>query len=177
MQVACNALRFLYMICIFILSILMDIPYFPFVIPLIVGVIVQTMKLVIDAVKYKRVTFRNIRIAGGFPSVHSGLSSSITTLIFLQEWPESLLFAITLVFTLLISYDAANVRYEAWRHAYYLNYIRTELKDVLWRKEENSLALKERIWHTPLEVVAGLIVGVWLTILVYELFVIWWILL
>jgi acid phosphatase family membrane protein YuiD len=63
----------------------MEIPYFPFVIPLIVGVIVQTMKLVIDAVKYKRVTFRNIRIAGGFPSVHSGLSSSITTLIFLQE--------------------------------------------------------------------------------------------
>lgn len=69
-----------------------------------------------------------------------------------MEGPESAVFAVSFMFMVLISYDAMNVRYEAGRHAYYLNHIRTELKDVLWQKDPRLSSLKERIGHTPLEV-------------------------
>jgi acid phosphatase family membrane protein YuiD len=44
-----------------------------------------------------------------------------------------------------------NVRYEAGKHAHYINNIRTELKEVL-NAHEKLHFLKERLGHTPTEV-------------------------
>lgn len=144
-----------------------------YMIPIIIAACIQFIKLIIDLIRSGKLHWDSILTAGWFPSVHSGLTSSIATLVFLVEGPNSLLFAVTLGFVVLISYDAMNVRYEAWRHAYYLNHIRVELKDVLWQKEDSSVRLKERIGHTPLEVIWGVICWVIFTILLYQALYIW----
>ncbi|USN56125.1 MAG: divergent PAP2 family protein [Candidatus Peribacteria bacterium] len=68
-----------------------------------------------------------MRSAGGFPSVHSGIAASITTLMYLQYGHESAAFVMAFCFSFLFWYDAANVRYEAGQHASYLNQLNKEL--------------------------------------------------
>jgi acid phosphatase family membrane protein YuiD len=57
-----------------------------------------------------------------------------------------------------------NLRYEAGQHAQYINSMRFELQNVLQKKE---WPLKERIGHTPWEVVWGIIVWSLLTYMIY----------
>ena len=75
------------------------------------------------------------------PSVHSAVVTSLTTAVALKYWVSSDLFAISLWFTVIIIYDAINVRFEAWLHAVAIN-------KLLWEK------FKESLWHLPSEAFA-----------------------
>lgn len=97
----------------------------------------------------------------------------------LYDGIDTPLFMVAGVFSLLIWYDAMNLRYESGKHAQYINSLRSEIGYILrvdeTRNEEEMikdnlritrLSLKERIGHTPLEVCAGIIFGVGVTILI-----------
>lgn len=75
------------------------------------------------------------------PSVHSSVVTAITTAIAIKYWVSSDLFAITLWFTVIIIYDAINIRYEAWLHAVAINKLIGE-------------KFKESLWHLPSEAFA-----------------------
>lgn len=75
------------------------------------------------------------------PSVHSAVVTSLTTAIALKYWVGHDLFAICLGFTVIIIYDAINIRYEAWLHA-------TAINKLVWEK------FKEHLWHLPSEAFA-----------------------
>jgi acid phosphatase family membrane protein YuiD len=60
-----------------------------------------------------------------------------------------------------------NLRYEAGQHAQYINSMRFELQNVLQKKE---WPLKERIGHTPWEVLGGIIFWSVLTYMLYYRF-------
>lgn len=138
-----------------------------FAIPFLVWVIVQLLKLCIDFYKTKKISFSNLWISWWFPSVHWALTSSVTTVIALNDWINSSLFALALVLSFLFWYDAMNVRYESWQHALYINKLRSELQDVLDDRKSSLLQLKERIGHTPFEVLWWIVFGVGLTVLIY----------
>lgn len=140
---------------------------YPIFIVIIVGVIVQVLKVIIDIIRYKRFYFGHIFSSGGFPSFHSGLASSVTMLVRLHEWFTSVAFAVAFAFSVLFAYDAMNLRYEAGQHAHYINNLRTELQGVLEKKE---MPLTERIWHTPREVIGWIIVGSILTYILYYIY-------
>lgn len=142
----------------------MQIPVFA--IPLIVWWLIQLFKILLDLVKEWRFDCKNFFRAWWFPSVHSGISTSIATLMFLIYWYESSEFAISIIFAFLFWYDAMNIRYEAWKHASYINKISIELKTLL-NFSDNYFYLKERLWHTFLEVVWWIVIWCLLTILVY----------
>lgn len=142
----------------------MQVPVFA--IPLIVWWLIQLFKILIDLVKEWRFDYKNFFRAWWFPSVHSGISTSIATLMFLIYWYESSEFAISIIFAFLFWYDAMNIRYEAWKHASYINKISIELKTLL-NFSDNYFYLKERLWHTFLEVVWWIVIWCLLTILVY----------
>ena len=55
------------------------------------------------------------------PSVHSALVTSVTTAIGIKETIYSDMFAACVVFSMIIIYDAINVRFEAGLHAKTLN--------------------------------------------------------
>ncbi len=140
----------------------MDLPIPMFLIPLTIGFSIQVLKVIIDFSIEKKLHINYLRRAWGFPSVHSGISSSLVTVIGLLEGVSSPEFAIAFVFSVLFWYDAINVRYEAGKHAKYINYISNELNAVLGLEHEPSL--KERLGHTFYEVVGGIIIGFLLTI-------------
>lgn len=83
------------------------------------------------------------------PSLHSTFIASLTMSIALKHTISSDLFAICMIFLILIVYDAIWVRYQAWLHAKTLN-------KLLWNN------LKESLWHLPSEAFAW--TCVWFTV-------------
>ncbi len=118
------------------------------IIPLFGVIISQIIKFIIESIKYKKILFnRLINGSGGLPSSHATLVSSLTSLMYLN-YGYSEYFVISLVFSLIILYDAIGVRYEVGKHARILNELNS-----------SSKPLKESIGHTLFEVLCGIILG------------------
>jgi len=116
---------------------------YPIFIVVLVGCIIQVVKVIIDLIRYKRFYIGHIFASGGFPSFHSGLASSVTMLVRLDYGFSSVFFAVAFAFSVLFAYDAMNHRYETGQHAHYINDLRSELGTILQKKEKGLL--KERI--------------------------------
>lgn len=86
--------------------------------------------------------------SGWMPSVHSSVVVSLATAFALKYGVDSDLFAIAMWFTVIIIYDAINVRFEAGLHAKAIN-------EELWEKR-----FKESLWHLPSEAFAGSMLGI-----------------
>jgi len=93
--------------------------------------------------------------SGGMPSVHSSVVVSLATAFALKYGVHHDLFAIVMWFTVIIIYDAINVRYEAWLHAKLIN-------ERLWEKR-----LKESLWHLPSEAFAGSLLGIIVAVVLF----------
>lgn len=141
----------------------------PIFILVIVWFSIQILKVVIDSIKIKEFSFTSIFAAWWFPSFHSGLATSVTTMVWLSEWFNSVLFAVCFAFSLLFAYDAMNVRFESGKQAKCINEIRSSLSTaLLWNlNREERLPLKERLWHTPIEVAWWIIISFILTFVLY----------
>ena len=139
----------------------------PIFIVLLVGVIIQFIKIIIDSIVEKRVCFNHIFISWWFPSFHTCVATSITLLALLLDGIWSVSFGIALTFSMLFAYDAMNVRYQTWKHAEYLNAIRRDLQENFLMTQPKKSKLKERLWHTPIEVMWGFIFWVVLTFVFY----------
>ena len=140
----------------------------PIFIVLLVWIIIQFVKIIIDSFVEKRICFNHIFISGWFPSFHTWVASSVTVLALLADGIWSVSFAIALTFSMLFAYDAMNVRYQTWKHAEYLNAIRRDLQEnFLMAQPQKKSKLKERLWHTPMEVMWGFIFWVVLTFVFY----------
>lgn len=141
-----------------------------FIIPILVWWVIQFIKVCIDFLINKKITRKSLWTSGGFPSTHGWITASIATLMALQYGIESTEFAITFAFSFLFWYDAINVRYEAGQHASYINKISEEL-DTIFKLDGKVASLKERLWHTFIEVAGGIVTGVALTIMYHLIFV------
>lgn len=146
-----------------------------FIIPLVSWAIMQILKLIIDAIKWEWFSFGRFLVAWGFPSVHSWLSTSLLVTIWYIHGINSDLFAITLIFSILFWYDAANVRYQAGKHAEVINSMRNQLSNIFsleYSHERNKL--KERLWHTFIEVIWWILIATSITIItIYTLKYFW----
>lgn len=91
----------------------------------------------------------------GMPSVHSSVVVALATAVAIKHGITSDLFAISMAFTVIIIYDAINVRFEAWQHAVAIN-------ESLWEKK-----FKESLWHLPSEAFAWSILGILVAIALY----------
>jgi len=130
------------------------------IIPLIVLITSQALKLLTDGIK-GNFDLKNMLISyGGMPSSHTSFSVSIATLVGLRQGVDSALFAVALVFTLLVIRDATSFRNLLGRQAHIFNkYI-----DSLPKKDKAGLKrFREKMGHTYMEVLGGLIWGVVLT--------------
>jgi acid phosphatase family membrane protein YuiD len=95
--------------------------------------------------------------AGGMPSSHSALVASVAHASGLFVGFDSPLFALALTLAIIVIYDATGIRRQAGMHAEYINrIIRERLKGV----DSKDHQLREMLGHTPLEALAGTILGV-----------------
>lgn len=124
---------------------------------LVTWLIAQVLKTILFAITKKRLNLRRLVEAGGMPSSHSALVMSLTTGVGINEGIRSSIFAVALVMSLIVMYDAAGVRQAAGKQAQVLNRI---VMDIYENRELHPKRLKEFLGHTPVEVFAGALLGV-----------------
>lgn len=128
----------------------MDLSYLftPFIAWLVAG----CLKFLINSIKAKKLAFGLIGY-GGLPSNHSAVVSSMAALIALKEGLQhpALGVAVTLAFVVIL--DASSLRRQVGKQAEIINKL-----GVAINVEEP--ALRERMGHTPVEILAGIITGV-----------------
>ena len=117
----------------------------------------QGLKVLVDYGRTKTVDKALFFGTGGMPSSHSAFVVSMATSIGTVEGLHSSLFAIALVFALIVMYDAAGVRRAAGRHAEIINMLMESLENIGITPDEK---LKELLGHSPIEVVAGALWGI-----------------
>lgn len=98
------------------------------------------------------------------PSSHAAAVSAISTAVGLHYGVDSPLFALTLLFTIIVITDAQGVRRASGQQAEILNKI---LDDIYWKKKIQEDRLKELVGHTPMEVIAGIILGIIVVFIFY----------
>ena len=111
-------------------------------VPLLLWFGIQLFKLIYDLVKTKKFNFKRILGAGGMPSSHSAVVTSIATLIGKYEGVGTPLFALSFIVAFVVMYDACGVRRAAGKQAALLN------------------KLVEVLGHTPVQVIVGALIGV-----------------
>ncbi|MCK9272012.1 divergent PAP2 family protein [Candidatus Gracilibacteria bacterium] len=119
---------------------------------ILIPVLAWIFSVIIKGIYLKSINKFTINSAlgsGGMPSVHSALVTSLTTAIGIKFGINDGLFVACLVFSMIIIYDAINVRFEAGLHAKVLN--------ELTSKKYN---FSESIGHLPKEALAGSIIGI-----------------
>ena len=128
----------------------------------------QLIKTILHAIVTKRVDFTRLVGDGGMPSGHSATVSSLATAAALVYGLGSFEFAIALVFAIVVCKDAMGVRLETGKQAAIINDI-VEAFNVLTSEEKLSDAkLKEFVGHTPLQVIAGILLGIVNAVLLYS---------
>ena len=125
-------------------------------VPIILWTLIQTYKVIHDLVKTKKFNFKRIMGAGGMPSSHSAVVVSIATLIGKDFGVDSAIFALSLMFALVVMYDACGVRRAAGKQAKLLNEI---VNTPGLSSIEVKGKLQEALGHTPLQVFVGATVG------------------
>lgn len=123
---------------------------------IIAMLIAQALKMVFYYWQHKKINFRVFVRSSGMPSSHSAAVMALSTSIGINEGWNSAVYAVAIVFSCIVMYDAAGVRQAAGKQARVLNKI---VDDLFSSKGLNEDRLKEFIGHTSLEVVFGLILG------------------
>ncbi|KAI5565608.1 hypothetical protein POPTR_014G156000v4 [Populus trichocarpa] len=136
-------------------------PLLPYNLPLLSALLAcalaQFLKLFTTWYKEKRWDSKRMLDSGGMPSSHSATVTALAVAVGLQEGTGSPAFAIVVVLACVVMYDASGVRLHAGRQAELLNQIVCEFPPE--HPLSSSRPLRELLGHTPLQVVAGAILG------------------
>jgi acid phosphatase family membrane protein YuiD len=125
--------------------------------PLVAWTIAQTAKVIIYSVREHRLNLRVLAVTGGMPSSHSAIVMGMTTAVGKYSGVTSAPFAIALIFSFVVMYDAAGLRRAAGRQAAILNRL---VEDLVNMRGVQEAKLRELLGHTPVEVLVGAILGV-----------------
>lgn len=126
------------------------------IVPFVTWFCVQTFKVLWELATTKKFNFKRIIGTGGMPSSHTAIVVSITTMVGRSQGINSVIFAVSLIFSLVVMYDACGVRRQAGKQARILNdIVNTPGLSTVQVREK----LVEALGHTPLQVIVGAIVG------------------
>lgn len=125
----------------------LDISYLltPFAAWLVAG----CCKFVVNCIRARRLAFDLIGY-GGLPSNHSAIVSSMACLIALKEGVEHPAFGVASTLAFIVMLDASSLRRQIGRQAQAINRL----------ADSNGIKLRERMGHTPIEIFAGILVGI-----------------
>ncbi|MBQ7888618.1 MAG: divergent PAP2 family protein [Erysipelotrichaceae bacterium] len=103
-----------------------------------------------------------MKASGGFPSSHSATVAALSLAVGIQENFSSTIFAVTLAFSMIICYDAANVRYYAGQNIQITRQLIKDIQELTATKLTDPIYLtkiKNVLGHTWVEVIGGVCHG------------------
>ena len=125
--------------------------------PLVAWTIAQAAKVILTSWRQRRLNLRVLAETGGMPSSHAAIVMGMTTAVGKYAGVSSAAFAIALIFSFVVMYDAAGLRRAAGRQAAVLNRL---VEDLVHMRGMQEQKLRELLGHTPVEVIVGALLGV-----------------
>jgi len=120
--------------------------------------IAQGIKVILTLIISRQFDVSRLFGSGGMPSSHSALVCAMVTSIGYAEGFSSSVFALGACFAAVVMYDAAGVRRSTGKNAAVLNHLLDGLAGNGFVFDEERL--KELVGHTPVQVVAGALLGI-----------------
>ena len=147
---------------------------FPFWTSLLAMIAAQGLKPVFYYL-YRREWYPLLSItSGGFPSSHTAMVSALSLSVGLKEGFESTAFIITVVLSLIVAYDAANVRYYAGQNIQITQQLIKDLQVIVELDLSDPIyftKVKDVLGHKWIEVIGGYTLGAIITIGSYYLLI------
>ena len=137
----------------------MDFAYL--VTPLLTWLVVGPIKFLINSARQRRWAF-NLVGNGGFPSNHSSVVTSMATLIALREGIDHPAFGVAVTLAFIVIIDANSLRQHVGRQAAAINRLAVTVT--------GHITLRERMGHTLVEICGGIVTGIGMGFLVFNLF-------
>jgi acid phosphatase family membrane protein YuiD len=127
--------------------------------------IAQIAKAIIHAVVHRQFRLGRLLGSGGMPSSHSATVCGLLTAVGFEYGPAGFEFAISMILAIIVMNDAMGVRRETGKQSQVLN----DMKEWFERMGANipaDVKLREFVGHTPIQVLAGAIIGILMGLLV-----------
>ncbi len=124
----------------------------------------QLIKVVLDLIVLRKFDVKRFVSSGGMPSSHSSMVVACTVAIGKLYGVADPVFALAVIFSAVVMYDACNVRRSAGDTAKLVNQILAHVERLT--AEDFAEDLKEVMGHTPLQVLMGALLGVAVGLLV-----------
>ncbi len=123
----------------------------------------QAIKVILTLIRDKKIDFTRMFGSGGMPSSHASFTVSLAAAIGIEMGFDGFEFALATAFSIVVMYDATGVRRSAGEQAAILNKIVERFgKETL---EDTGKKLKELLGHTPIQVFAGALLGLFIAII------------
>src|SRR5918912_3779431 len=119
--------------------------------------IAQALKVLLTSFRERRLNLRVLAETGGMPSSHAAIVMGLTSAVGRVNGVTSAAFAIALIFSVVVMYDAQGVRRAAGRQAAVLNRL---VDDIVSLRPITDDRLRELLGHTPFEVLVGAALGI-----------------
>lgn len=127
--------------------------YIYLVTPFLAWLVAGILKFLINSIRAKRFAFDLIGY-GGFPSNHSAIVSSIAALIAFKDGINTPAFGVAIALVFIVILDANSLRRQVGKHAVAINLLTSTTKINFSGK------LRERMGHTRIEILAGILTGI-----------------
>ena len=137
----------------------MDFAYL--VTPVLTWMVVGPIKFLINSARQRRWAF-NLVGNGGFPSNHSSVVTAMATLIALREGIDHPAFGVAVTLAFIVMIDANSLRQHVGRQAAAINRLAVAVT--------GHETLRERMGHTLVEICGGIVTGIGMGFLVYQVF-------
>ncbi len=124
--------------------------------------VAQSVKVLIGIIEERRFNFKWFVGSGGMPSSHTAFVMAAAVAVGIRYGYQSDLFAIIAVFAFITMFDAQGVRRHSGKQAAALNRI---LDDIYEHRGFEWEPMKELFGHTPLEVIAGALIGIFVALI------------
>ncbi len=124
--------------------------------PFLAWLVAGCLKFLINSIKAKQLAFGLIGY-GGLPSNHSAIVSSMVALIAFKEGIDTPAFGVALTLAFIVLLDANSLRRAVGKHAVEINKLAKDIPEYQ--------QLRERMGHTKVEILAGVIVGIFIAYL------------
>ena len=137
------------------------------IVPAVSWIFAQILKAVIDAAVNKTFNISRLFGDGGMPSGHSATVMSLATVVGIQEGFDSAVFAVAMIFAVVVMHDAIGVRRETGKQARMILSMIDVISEYIDEKDKTIKVekLKVLVGHTPLQVVLGALLGVVIALL------------
>lgn len=120
--------------------------------------IAQGLKVILTLILSGKFDGSRVLGSGGMPSSHSAMTCAMLMVIGFREGFSSSIFALAFCFSGVVMYDAAGVRRSTGKNAAVINHLIEGLAGNGF--EFNEERLKELVGHTPIQVLAGALLGI-----------------